>query len=495
MNGTMIWPKLFDPVAQAQLWSPVRAYEWQKRVLRKCSVQGARVAVVTPNESGKTSLVIPVLGLSFMAAFPGSMVASTAGVERQIKSALWPVLRGSLAKYRNWIITEDLHIRAPSVNGIPASEWEAFSARDPQHAEGFHSRWYEDKDGKVVYAPLMIIIDEAKAFEGEEMMFAFLNRCSPDVLLMISTPGEDTGPFYDAFHKNRNTPWDCVEVTWQDCPHLCEGFKLIEREQKIKELGEDHPLIQSWVFGKFYRAGAQYVFDRMTDVDFAMGGMVPHVRGERRAALEFSAGGDEQVFGVRDGNTMVQMEAFHERDTTILGDRFIERFKRWNLKPEWIIGDEGGLGHPIIDYLERKGWQGIRRYKFGGDARNGAYYFNVAAENHYDLKYLMASRSINLINDQKLKDQIRRRRFIMPKDDSNRIRLEPKDKGRDRGEGSPDRLDMTVMLYSDMGPLNMTAMDTRFRRDPAGKCGYFADCHKQEQEGGRTAFWAENWGE
>ena len=45
---------------------------------------GCRVSVVTPNESGKTSVVIPVLGLSFMTAFPGAQVVSTAGVERQI---------------------------------------------------------------------------------------------------------------------------------------------------------------------------------------------------------------------------------------------------------------------------------------------------------------------------------------------------------------------------------------------------------------------------
>lgn len=489
MQGELIWPPNFDPISQSHLWTPIKPYAWQRDVIGRCMKKGARVACVTPNESGKTSYVIPTLGLSWMAAFPGSMVVSTAGVERQIKNALWPVLTGALTKYQQWRMTDDLHIKSPSVRGLPPSEWEAFSARDAKAAEGFHSRWYEDENGKLCYAPLLIIIDEAKAFEDEELIFAFLNRCSPDALLMISTPGEDNGPFYDAFHSHRGDPWDCVEVGWHDCPHLREGFKLAEREQKIRQLGEEHPLVLSWVFGKFYRAGAHYVFDRMADVDWAMSGIITQIRGERRAALDFSAGGDEQVFTMRDGNTQLMLEAFHEKDTTVLGDMFIERFKRWGLKPEDIVGDSGGLGHACMDYLERRGWSGIRRYKFNDPARNSTYYYNRAAEDHYELKYMIQARSVNVLNDQKLKDQMRKRRYTMPQDDSNRIRLEQKAKMRDRGEDSPDRLDATVMLFSDMPLLNLSAAERLEIRDPAAKCGHWGDCFKRQEDEDEGSLW------
>jgi len=324
------------------------------------------------------------------------------------------------------------------------------------------------------------------------MMFVFLNRCSPDVLLMISTPGEDNGPFYDSFNKNRGKPWDCVEVGWHDCPHLREGFKLVEREQKIAELGEEHPLVMSWVFGRFYRAGARYVFDRMEDVNWCMNGLVPHLRGDRRAALDFSAGGDEQVFTLREGNRQMVLEAFHEKDTTRLGNLFIDRFKAWGLKPEDIVGDEGGLGHACIDYLERRGWSGIRRYKFNGEAHNSSYYFNRAAEDHYELKYKMQMRSISLLKDPKLEDQIRKRRFVMPRDDSNRIRMEPKEKMRDRNEGSPDRLDATVMLFSDM-PTMALGYAERQVRNPTAICGDWNDCFKKHEEESGTSFCAESW--
>lgn len=477
------WPVNFDPVAQWPLWVPQEPYAWQKKVLRKCCTSGARVACVTPNESGKTSKVIPVLGLSWMAAFPGAQVVSTAGVERQITAALWPVLKGALGKYPNWNITDDLHIRAPSWNGIPGSEWVAFATRDAKRAEGFHSRWFEDENGKEVYAPLLIIIDEAKAFDDPEMMFAFMQRCSPDAFLMISTPGEDTGDFYDAFHKGRDK-WDCVEVGWDDCPHLKQRFKLKERLDKIKELGEDHPFVLSWVFGKFYRIGAMYVYDRMSDVDWAMGGQVPHLRGERRAALDFSAGGDEQVFGARDGNQMIAMETYHEKDTAKLAKMFVEKCRKLGIKPDDTVGDEGGLGHAVIDSMETLGFKGIRRYANNQASRNSTYYFNRAAEDHYELKYLLMNRSIGLIRDDKLREQMAKRRYIMPKDDSNRIRMEPKDKGRDRGEGSPDRLDMVVMLFSDCPPYYAEEKRKELAMK-SGKCPTSEECLVEYASGGK----------
>ncbi|MDI6739022.1 MAG: hypothetical protein QME74_01490, partial [Candidatus Edwardsbacteria bacterium] len=356
LEGRLDWVKGADPVTQAGLWIPERLYPWQVRVIRKCMIRGARVAVVTPNESGKTSVVLPTLGLSWMAAFPGSQVVSTSGVERQIKQQLWPVLAATLRRYPQWRISEDLRIRAPSVDGLPGSQWEAFTTKDPQYAEGFHPRWYRDKQGRARYAPLLVIVDEAKTFNDPEMMFAFVNRCDPDVMLMISTPGEDAGPFYDAFHRERGDPWDSVEIGWNDCPHLKRGFKYQKRMDAIRKLGPENPLVLSWVYGKFYRRGGRFVFDAMEDVDRAMSGTLSWVRGSRVAAVDFSGGGDEQVFGVRDGNKVYEMEVWHERSDARLCDLLTQRFKKWNLEPWQILGDAGGAGKASIDHLEERGW-------------------------------------------------------------------------------------------------------------------------------------------
>lgn len=497
LDRTVQWARGTDPVTQASLWVPERMYAWQVRVLRDCMGQGCRVACVTPNESGKTSVVIPVLGLSWMAAFPGGQVVSTAGVERQVKEGLWPILKATLSSRPAWRITEDLHITAPSVRGLPGSTWEAFTTDDPEYAEGFHPRFYRDKAGKLTYAPLLVIIDEAKTFLGQkgyQMVRTFVKRCSPDALLMISTPGEDDGPFYDAFHADKGRPWLTHEVGWGDCPHLRQGFKLEERLQSIQDLGEDFPFNQSWIFGKFFRRGAKFVFDSLQDVERSMNGMIKHLRGERYAAMDFSGGGDEQTFGVRDGNRIMPIEAFHERDSTKLVDIYIQQLKRWNIAPENIVADNGGLGANIIDQLEAKGWGGINRYMFNGAANDPTRFASIGSEDHYELKFLLQQGAVALPRDEKLKEQMRKRRYVMAKDDSNKIRVEPKELVRKRGEPSPDRLDTVIMLVS-QGPVLGTRLDAQPREAPdSSYCGRTSDCLKNREEEDSGAFGAV-WGE
>ncbi len=484
------WAPGTSPVEQASRWVPERMYEWQVKGLRDCMVRGARKAIVTPNEAGKTSVFIPVLGLSFMAAFPGCQVVSTAGVIRQIERALWPKLRSAVGRYR-WSVSDDrMQIRAPSVRGVEPSEWISFTTRDPEYAEGFHSKWFVDDNGDVVYAPLVVIIDEGKSFDSEEMIFALVERCDPDVALFISTPGEDSGPFYDAFHKNKGKPWDTTEVTWQDCPHLLKGVKLKIREDRIERMGSDHPLVLSSVFGKFYRSGGRYVFDKMDDVREAMSGKVPWVRGRdgRRGAVEFSGGGDEQVFGVRDGNKIFPLEVFHEKDDVKLVDILVGCFRKWNLKPEDITADNGGAGKTCIDMLAAKGYPGIRRYMFGDPANDKSLYATKAMEDHYELRTKIAQQSIVLPPDVVLEEQMRKRQFLI-KNENNVMQLEPKKRLRDRGESSPDRLDTVVMLTCDMEPITFDEMRDHRRETLRNKCGDYMECY-QDPVDESTATWA-----
>jgi len=481
------WARGTDPVSQSQLWTPVRPYAWQMGVWRDCMELGARVACVTPNESGKTSTVIPGLGLSWMAAFPGAQVVSTSGVERQIKEQLWPVLKQALSKYPKWNITDDaLTITAPGVRGLPGATWKAFTTKDPQAAEGFHDRWYEDNTGKMVYAPLLVIIDEAKIFDNEEMFFAF-RRCGPAAWLVMSTPGEDRGPFWDCFNRARNKPWKCHEVTWADCPHLMTGHKFSERQAMIAERGEDDPYVQSMVFGKFFRKGGRVVFDRWECVEFSMSGLVPWKRGPRRGAVDLSGGGDEQVFAVRDGNTVLDLQAFRHKDATDLERELIGCFERWQLRPENITADAGGLGGPIIDHLAARGWP-VRRYLGNAAPRDKTRFVDRSSEDHFAFRQLLAERSIALPKDDLLREQMRRRKYDMRNDNSNRIKLESKEDIRRRGEDSPDRLDDMVMLFSDSpAALGAAAGPASFANWGSSRTGSVKDCWIDRTES-RSAF-------
>lgn len=476
------WPPYMDPVSQAQLWTPMNLYPWQAAILRDCMKLGARVAAVTPNESGKTSTVIPALGLGWMAAFPGSQVVSTSGVERQISEQLWPVLRASLGKYPRWTITQDeLTIKAPSVRGLPPSTWKAFTTKDPQNAEGFHDRFYQDETGATVYAPLLVIIDEAKSFDDPEMFFAF-RRCGPAAWLVVSTPGEDRGPFWNCFNQWR-PEWQCHEIGWTDCPHLLQGHKYEERLALIRQYGEDDPYIQSMIFGKFFRKGGRLLFDRWDHVEYAMSGIIPWLKGERRGAADLSLGGDEAVFGVRDGNTVLDLVGFRHKDSTLLVKDLIACFERWSLRPWQIVADAGGLGAPIIDQIAAS-WGPINRYLGNAAPRDKTAFMDRASEDAFALRQILAERRAALPRDDTLREQMRRRQYDRKNDNSNRVKLESKEEIRRRGEQSPDRLDCLTMLFADM-PATAAVEINR----PMGslRCGMARDCFQPLE--GREAIW------
>lgn len=480
MDRKLVWPPYMDPVSQAQLWTPMPLYPWQANIIRDCMIIGARVAAVTPNESGKTSSVIPSLGLAWMAAFPGSQVVSTSGVERQIKEQLWPVLKAALGKYPKWSITDDnLTIRAPSVRNLPPATWKAFSTNDPQLAEGFHDRWYEDDHKRMVYAPLLMIIDEAKTFDDEEMFFAF-RRCGPAAWLVVSTPGEDKGPFWKCFNAWR-ADWKCHEVGWNDCPHLLKGHKYEERLALIRQYGEDDPYIQSMVFGKFFRKGGRMVFDRWETVEYASSGLVPWKKGERRAAVDLSGGGDEQVFMVRDGNMVLDIQAFRQKDSTLLVKDLVALFQRWQLQPWEIVADAGGLGAPIIDQLGAAGWA-VGRYLGNAAARDKTAFMDRASEDAFAVRQLMIERRISLPKDETLREQMRRRQYSRRNDNSNRVKLESKEDIRRRSEESPDRLDTLTMLFADVSvrATGNNGVAPSFMQWGSPRCGQVADCMRRD---------------
>jgi hypothetical protein len=258
---------------------------------------------------------------------------------------------------------------------------------------------------------------------------------------------------------------------------------LQDRLLEIEEKGEHDPFVMSWIFGKFFRSGGKLVFENMAHVERAMSGIPRSRPGGKKGALDFSAGGDEAVVGIRDGNTMTAMEAYHERDTTILGDKFISFLRKHEVKPEDVIADNGGLGLPIIDYMERRGYTGIYRYMADEKPRDASRFVNKIAEQHFQVKMWLEDGSIVLPADEKLKDQMRRRQYLMKNDDSNRIRMEPKEKMRDRGEGSPDRLDTLVMLFSDFAPTE-AATGERARR--MNRCPDPHDCLKRDDDDGES---------
>lgn len=422
-------------------------YDWQRAFCN--DVMGGKWTVLrAANGSGKTRS-IAVLGLALMCKFPGLQLVSTSGSWRQIEAQLWPIIRSMMGKFPEWKINSD-KVSAPvtQVHGLDLqSTWEPFATNDPGKAEGYHGKTMYAEDGTEVYAPLAYIIDEAKTVKQE--IFDAMERCAPDFVLVASSPGEDFGPFYDCFEKNASL-WTPHIVNWTMCPHLYDDPMERKRiEKKIRVLGENDPLVQSMFFAQWMRSGGYYLFPDAAKLKQAMRGENGKFGNERRAALDTSDGGDEQVLGLREGNTLMEMVVFNERDAVVLARKVAAQVKRWGITGPDLVVDNGGAGKTLTDFLRTYGLEGIRRYRNDEAARDKTIYGNRYTEDAFE-KVSYRLDQLNLLQNEKLERQMRSRKYIMPNDDSNRRRLEPKEAIRGRGQESPDRLDMLVMLFSDM---------------------------------------------
>lgn len=196
LREALRWGPCTHPVNQARLWFPFPLYEWQHDILCAAARPHSRVIASTCNEAGKTSVVIPCFGLSIMAAFPYATIYSTSASERQVKYQLFEdQLRGIVEQDHmqkaGWSIRTGTELIVKAPNG---STWLGYVCKDAKNVEGFHGKWKEI-DGVTRYCPCVYINDESKGI-GDDIREAE-KRIDPDFELSLSSPGEESGWFYE----------------------------------------------------------------------------------------------------------------------------------------------------------------------------------------------------------------------------------------------------------------------------------------------------------
>ena len=407
-------------------------YGWQILALEAYG-QGLPVALCAANGSGKTQRVIAVAVLWQLSYWPRSVIPITSGSWTQLEHQLWPALERHAERYShfNW-----MSMRVVTDQGGEAF---AFSTNEPGRAEGYHGTTEE---------PLGYIIDEAKTVP--DGIYHASNRCTSQFRLISSSAGGPLGFFYDCFHKLRSE-YFTRRVTSAECTHLREKF---ERDQRIY-MSED-PIFRSMHFSEFG-----------IDVDF-----IPIINplllrrlyekpptkivNSRSAFCDFAAGRDENVLALRDGNLVSLVRCWRETDTAQAVRQFIAEFKRLNLVPSEIFGDEGGLGHNMCDALAEAGWR-INRVSNQSEALDSEHYCNLGSE-----AWFMAARKIE------------RREVILPDDpiffeQATTRKAEYDSKQRMRAQDkktmakSPDRADAVFgAIYSAESPLSRDMLSAAY---------------------------------
>jgi hypothetical protein len=430
---------LSKPAAFASNVLGINLYDWQRKVLRDLEAKDCRVALRAANGSGKTSTVISAILIWHALVFPRSIAVTTAGVFRQVESQLWPSLRNHIAKLGGaWEVTSG-EIRYLHPNGN-TSRIIGYSATDPGRAEGWHAEDHE-------YHPLLMVVDEAKTVA--DPLFEAISRCQPTRLLIASSPGGTSGAFYRAFTKEANM-WSKHAVTAFDCPHITQN----QIDEVTQRYGEKHPLTRSMIYGEFVDIGLESLVINLTQLQNCHNTPPRFKPGVRIAGVDFAAGGDQNVICISDGNKILPMIAWREKDTMAAVGRFIVEFKKAGLEANNIYADASGMGMVMCDALAESGWV-VNRVNFGATAYDNNAYTNRSAEMWYNMAKRIEDAEIILPEDEDLTAQLTCRRTIT--NSKGKLGVESKDSMRARGIASPDRADaLALCLSSSNSGLDLT---------------------------------------
>ena len=404
-------------------------YDNQAAIMDGAAPHGSRTSLRTCNESGKTSKIIT--GLILWHSIFGTSI-STSGSWAQVTNQLVPNLKRFQNKFPEW------EFNATTIQSKKGPKWIGFSVSEEGRAEGYHG--YLDRD-PMKDVPLMAFIDEWKSVpRGIEEA---IDRCNPQRFLGASSPGYAEGGFYDSQTKNAAL-YKCYKIDYTQCPHI-DPETIAKR---IKKYGLNHPLVRSMLFAEFMELVEGAIIN-LKDIEDCMEYPPKQGPGDRRAACDFAAGGDENVLAFRIGNRVTIEDAWFDRNTMSAVGKFITHFKRlsnqYGLRPDEIDCDADGLGRSMVDAIREAGWP-VNDFH-GGSGAHQDHYFNRITECWHEAAAKIAGRQIILPNDEDFRAQAINRK--VKHHSKGKLWIESKAEMKDRGVSSPDRADAVCVAIAD----------------------------------------------
>jgi hypothetical protein len=291
--------------------------------------------------------------------------------------------------------------------------------------------------------PLMIVLDESAAI-SDSIIGAAEERCNPTRFLMMGSPLDPTGLFYQAtaslapyYKQHKLTQPECTKALgyWLDAS---------DHERRIAKYGAEHPLVQSSVFADF-SLKVEGALLSLREFEAAIESPPAAATGRRHVFLDFAAGRAENVLAAAVGNT-VKVDAWRERNTMAAIGEFVVRLNRLKreigLRPDEVEGDADGLGIVFCDALAEAGWP-IGEFHGGSAPRfTTGDYGNLVAEVWTEGTNAIRRREWILPNDEALKAQLISRKT--KRNSKGLLMLESKEEMAARGLESPDRADAVL---------------------------------------------------
>lgn len=428
-------------------------HKWQQQILTDFakpydSNHPYRAVVRAANGSGKDRYIVApcAMWLASRNPYTTCVITSASGtqLDRQTNSYIkqiaeaWNKQLGQEVWKINYRHYENL---------ITKSTIELFVTDEAGRAEGWHP--------VIPNANLAIFVSEAKSIPEE--IFTALARCTGFTHRVdVSSPGLPMGHFFnrcttaikrDTIGDNQlPNSWVEYHITAYDCPHL--SLSYIE-DCRNDYGGESSALFKTMVLAEFGTTDEMVVIPYHQVHKAIYNFKLTHFKEKcNMAGLDLSAGGDETVLAIRNGNKVLSLEGFRYSDTAQTVDHLERLFKKHELtSPDsFIFGDAGGLGKPILDQLRSRGWNNIRYILNNSKPYDTRIYYNRTVELWFQFGRLLENGEISLIQDERLKRQLSTRYY--KQGDAGKLQLESKLQARAKGHPSPDRADALILAFS-----------------------------------------------
>ncbi len=415
-------------------------YIWSKlEEITKAIVENRRVVVPSGHGIGKTWLMARITLWFLMCHYPAKVI-TTAPTWNQVEKLLWSEITKAYhtAKFSfggellltSLKIEEDWFAMGFSTTGTAAER--EFGATKFQ---GYHSE------------NLLVILDEGPGVPHATWMASeTLVTGQNNKIVAIGNPTSPTGDFYNAC---KNPLWKKIEVSSFDHPNVIQNKMIVPGavtrewiEERRQEWGEDTPLFQAKILGKFPTEGT----DTLIPLAWAEAcvGLGLSKEGDKRLGVDVARYGDDQtaicqIFG----QVTLPIEAVNKKDTSWTAGRIKNLNKVHNF--DAIAVDDTGVGGGVTDALEDEEID-VDAINFGESAVDNSMFENRVSEMYWLAREKIKDKEIELPDDKDLINQLCSRRFRYTR--RGKIAIESKDELKKRGLKSPDRADAFILALN-----------------------------------------------
>ena len=411
-----------------------RLYPWQDKAIAPLEEAGygkpiVMITALTPNEGGKSSILVAGSSCWWVTTHPKGTVAITTKDSKQLNEQIIPAIEEQVVKFYGWHSVKSPYYKVTTPTG---GRIVAYTTDDAGRVEGFHGK---------PDAPLLYIVDEAKSVN--EKIFEGVDRCGYQALIYCSTGGLEVGTFYESHYGAISGRFKKIRAGLIDCPHISKE----KVDRMIAKYGIDHPLVRSSVFGEFMKQGDtdEYCIS-VAALQNCLNSPPKHKPGTKRGFVDFGKGTAEHVFAVRDGNKIDIAAAWIESNPDATAGRLIREFRSAGFTPDTATNITcDASDKEIWQKLANAGWT-IRRQNFGAPSSLKDEYKSWGAQVWIEGGLKIASNAVILPDDDVLKAQLINRKKAYT--NTGKLAVEDKLEMQERGVASPDRADAVLGVMS-----------------------------------------------